>query len=244
MSAQDGCSRGATNSHDRYTSRAGHFGDRDKIMRGRFITVEGGEGVGKTTNLAYIRATLEAAGKIVRVTREPGGTPVAEQIRGLLLDPLNKGMSADCELLLVFAARAEHLARTIEPALAAGEWVLCDRFTDATYAYQGGGRGLSQRRIAELETMVQGPLQPDLTLLLDVPVHIGLARAGERGSLDRFEQEEAAFFERIRRAYLERASAAPERFRIIDAGAALDQVHAQLGRAMEDLLHEVNCITI
>ena len=212
-------------------------------MRGRFITVEGGEGVGKTTNLAYIRATLEAAGKVVRVTREPGGTPVAEQIRALLLDPLNKGMSADCELLLVFAARAEHVVRTIEPALAAGEWVLCDRFIDATYAYQGGGRGLPQRRIAELETMVQGALQPDLTLLLDVPVHTGLARAGGRGSLDRFEQEEAAFFERVRRAYLDRARTAPERFRIIDAGAALDQVHAQVDRAMEDLLHEVNHVT-
>ena len=211
-------------------------------MRGRFITVEGGEGVGKTTNLAYIRASLEAAGKTVRVTREPGGTPVAEQIRGLLLDPLNKGMSADCELLLVFAARAEHLARTIEPALTAGEWVLCDRFTDATYAYQGGGRGLSQRRIAELETLVQGALQPDLTLLLDVPAHIGLARAGERGSLDRFEQEEAAFFERVRGVYLERANAAPERFRIIDAGASLEQVQVQLDRVMKELLHEENFV--
>lgn len=186
-------------------------------MRGRFITLEGGEGVGKTTNLDYIRAALERAGKTVRVTREPGGTLLAEQIRGLLLDLLYKGMSSDCELLLVFAARAEHLAQVIRPALAAGEWVLCDRFTDATYAYQGGGRGLSQQRIAELEQMVQNGLQPDLTWLLDVPVAIGLSRAGERGTLDRFEQEEVAFFERVRQGYLARAAAEARRFRVIDA---------------------------
>jgi dTMP kinase len=207
-----------------------------ETMRGRFITIEGGEGVGKTTNLAYICSMLERAGKTVRVTREPGGTPVAEQIRGILLDPLNTGMSADCELLLIFAARAEHLAQVIEPALAAGEWVVCDRFTDATYAYQGGGRGLSRQRIAELEKLVQGPLQPDLTLLLDVPVQLGLARAGERGSLDRFEQEEVAFFERVRQTYLARARTAPERFRVIDAGTSLGQVHAQIDRILQDVL--------
>lgn len=205
-------------------------------MQGCFITVEGGEGVGKTTNLEYIRQALERAGKPVRVTREPGGTLLAEQIRGLLLDPLHKGMSTDCELLLVFAARAEHLDRVIRPALAAGEWVLCDRFTDATYAYQGGGRGLSQTRISELEAMVQGSLRPDLTLLLDVPVALGLSRAGERGALDRFEQEEVAFFERVRQTYLQRAAAEPARFRVIDASRSLPEVQAQIDCALQAVL--------
>jgi dTMP kinase len=207
-------------------------------MRGCFITVEGGEGVGKTTNLGYIRAALENAGKQVQSTREPGGTPLAEQIRALLLDPLNTGMSADCELLLVFAARAEHLAKVIQPSLESGQWVLCDRFTDATYAYQGGGRGLSRQRISELEALVQGALRPDLTLLLDVPVAIGLARAGERGSLDRFEQEQTDFFERVRQAYLERAAAAPERYRVIDASQSLVQVQTQIDFALKDILHK------
>lgn len=205
-------------------------------MRGRFITVEGGEGVGKTSNLEYVRSALERAGKRVRVTREPGGTPLAERIRELLLDPVHTGMSPDCELLLVFAARAEHLARVILPALAAGDWVLCDRFTDATYAYQGGGRGLSRQRIAELEAMVQGDVRPDLILLLDVPVEIGLARAGARGALDRFEQEEVGFFERVRQAYRERAAAAPERYRVIDASQPLAQVQMQIDRALADIL--------
>lgn len=205
-------------------------------MRGRFITVEGGEGVGKTTNLNYVRDALERASVRVRVTREPGGTPLAERIRELLLDPAHAGMAPDCELLLVFAARAEHLARVIVPALEAGEWVLCDRFTDATYAYQGGGRGLSIRRIAELEAMVQGDLRPDLTLLLDVPVEIGLARAGARGALDRFEREEAAFFERVRQTYRDRAAAAPEHYRIIDAGRPLAEVQSQIDRALSEIL--------
>lgn len=205
-------------------------------MRGRFITVEGGEGVGKTTNLNYVRDALERAGVRVRMTREPGGTPLAERIRELLLDPAHAGMAPDCELLLVFAARAEHLARVIVPALEAGEWVLCDRFTDATYAYQGGGRGLSTRRIAELEAMVQGELRPDLTLLLDVPVEVGLARAGARGTLDRFEQEEVAFFERVRQAYRDRAAAAPTRYRVIDAGRPLTDVQSQIDRALSEIL--------
>lgn len=205
-------------------------------MRGRFITVEGGEGVGKTTNLEYIRQALERAGLRVRVTREPGGTPLAEQIRGLLLDPHYRGMSSDCELLLVFAARAEHLSRVIRPALEAGDWVLCDRFTDATYAYQGGGRGLSQTRIHELETTVQGELRPDLTLLLDVPVELGLSRAGERGKLDRFEQEEVAFFERVRQTYLQRAAVETERFRVIDASRTLSEVQAQIDQALRVVL--------
>ncbi|MBI5040491.1 MAG: dTMP kinase [Gammaproteobacteria bacterium] len=205
-------------------------------MRGRFITLEGGEGVGKTTNLDYIRAAVERSGKTLRVTREPGGTPIAERIRNVLLDPANTGMAPDCELLLVFAARAEHLARVIRPALDAGEWILCDRFTDATYAYQGGGRGLSRQRIEELERMVQGELRPDLTLLLDVPVEIVLSRAGARGALDRFEQEEVAFFERVRLAYLERAAAAPERYRVIDASQSLADVQSQIDRALQAIL--------
>lgn len=207
-------------------------------MGGRFITLEGGEGVGKTTNLEYIRATLERAGKQVRVTREPGGTALGEQIRGLLLDPAHKGMASDCELLLMFAARAQHIEKVIRPSLAAGEWVLCDRFTDATYAYQGGGRGLSRRRIEDLEALVQGDLRPDLTLILDVPVEIGLARAGERGALDRFEQEERAFFERVRAAYLERAAARPARYRVIDASCPLTDVQVQIDQALAVILHE------
>ncbi|WJW74258.1 dTMP kinase [Thiohalobacter sp. IOR34] len=205
-------------------------------MRGRLITVEGGEGVGKTTNLNYIRDLIEKSGKIVRSTREPGGTPLGERIRELLLDPAEQGMAADCELLLMFAARAEHLDKLICPALAAGEWVLCDRFTDATYAYQGGGRGLSKQRIIELEQMVQGDLRPDLTLLLDVPVEIGLKRAGERSRPDRFEQEAYDFFERVRAAYLERAAAEPGRFRIIDASQPLAAVQAQIREALAPLL--------
>jgi len=204
---------------------------------GRFITVEGGEGVGKTTNMEYLRERIEAAGHPVVMTREPGGTPLAEAIRGLLLAPDYRGMNSDCELLLMFAARAEHLARRILPALQAGEWVLCDRFTDATYAYQGGGRGLPRERIAQLETWVQGTLRPDLTLLLDVPVALGLKRAGDRSAPDRFEQEEAAFFERVRQAYLERAQTEPARYRVVDAAQPLPQVQQQLDRALEPLLH-------
>lgn len=206
-------------------------------MRGRFITVEGGEGVGKTTNLAYIRSALERAGKTVRITREPGGTPLGEHIRSLLLDPAQQGIAPECELLLVFAARAQHLAQVIRPALMAGEWVLCDRFTDATYAYQGGGRGLPKHQIEALERLVQGDLRPDLTLLLDVPVGVGLARAGARSALDRFEQEETAFFERVRAAYLERAAAAPNRYAVIDAGRALPEVQRQIDVAISSILN-------
>ena len=205
-------------------------------MRGRFITLEGGEGVGKTTNLQFIRGLIEGAGKRLRVTREPGGTPLAEKIRELLLNPAHKGMAPDCELLLMFAARAEHIDKLIRPALEAGEWVLCDRFTDATFAYQGAGRGLSKARILELEAMVQGDLRPDLTLLLDVPVEIGLQRASDRGEPDRFEQEARDFFERVRQGYLERAAAEPERFRVIDASRPLPEVQQQIREALAPLL--------
>lgn len=205
-------------------------------MRGRFITLEGLEGSGKSTNLAHLKARLEAAGKPVLVTREPGGTAIGEQIRALLLDHRNEGMHPDTELLLMFAARAQHLHQVILPALAAGTWVVSDRFTDASYAYQGGGRGMPEARIAALEDFVQGGLQPDLTLILDLPVATGLARAGQRSAPDRFEREQAEFFERVRQVYLERAARWPARYRIIDASRALPEVMAQLDRVIDDIL--------
>jgi len=205
-------------------------------MTGMFITVEGIEGVGKTTNMEYLRQLITAAGKALVVTREPGGTPLGEAIRGLLLDPEYKGMDPDCELQLMFAARAEHLDKVIRPAVEAGQWVLCDRFTDATYAYQGGGRGLDTEKIAALEQLVQGDFRPDLTLLLDVPVETGLERAGFRSRPDRFEQEAVAFFERVRKAYLEMARRHDGRYRVIDAGLPLEQVQQQLSTALEEVL--------
>jgi dTMP kinase len=206
-------------------------------MTGRFITVEGIEGVGKTTNIDFIHRQLLAAGREVLLTREPGGTPLAEAIRGLLLDPEYTGMDARCELQLVFAARAEHLAKVIRPALEQGKWVLCDRFTDATYAYQGGGRGIETSIIAALEMLVQGDFRPDLTLLLDVPVAVGLARAGKRGALDRFEQEQVDFFDRVRMCYLDMAREHPARYRVIDAGQPLAQVQQDLAAVLTNFLH-------
>lgn len=203
---------------------------------GRFITLEGGEGAGKSTNAAYFASKLEAAGVRLRVTREPGGTRLGERIRELLLDPASDGMYADTELLLMFAARAQHLNEVILPALQAGEWVLCDRFTDATYAYQGGGRGIDTQRIAALETWVQQGFQPDMTILFDLPVETGLARAGERGALDRFEQEQKSFFTAVREAYLQRAKQYPQRFRVIDAAKELENVQRQLDTLVEELL--------
>jgi dTMP kinase len=202
-------------------------------MKGKFITVEGIEGVGKTTNMEYLQRLISAAGKELVVTREPGGTPLGEAIRGLLLDPEYTGMDPDCELQLMFAARAEHLARVIRPAIEAGKWVLCDRFTDATYAYQGGGRGLDTDKIATLEQLVQGDFRPDLTLLLDVPVDIGLARAGNRSAPDRFEQEKVEFFERVRQSYLEMARTHNGRYRVIDASQPLEKVQQQLATELQ-----------
>lgn len=204
--------------------------------RGRFITVEGIEGAGKSTQMDAVRDFLEAKGIAVEVTREPGGTPLGEAVRALLLDPANRGMDADTELLLVFAARAEHIHKVIRPALDAGRWVLSDRFTDATFAYQGGGRGIPAARIAVLEDWVQGELKPDLTLLLDLPVSSGMARVAGRGEPDRFEREEQAFFERIRASYLERAAAEPARFCRIDAHRAVETVRAEVLAAVEALL--------
>ncbi|UCE88293.1 MAG: dTMP kinase [Pseudomonadota bacterium] len=205
-------------------------------MPGLFITVEGGEGVGKSSNIAFIRKFLEDSGKTVLSTREPGGTTLGERIRALLLDARHDAMSDDTELLLMFAARAQHLDEVIRPALARGEWVLCDRFTDATYAYQGSGRGIDTGRIAQLEQWVQGNLRPDLTLLLDMPVAEGLARAGERGAPDRFEREQLEFFERVRTGYLALAKAHPERYRVIDSARALEDVQAQIAAVLTEVL--------
>ncbi|MGE0372665.1 MAG: dTMP kinase [Gammaproteobacteria bacterium] len=199
---------------------------------GCFITLEGIEGVGKSTNLAFIRALLEEHGAEVIVTREPGGTPLGEEIRELLLDHRHDGMSADTELLLMFAARAEHIARVIKPALAAGAWVLCDRFTDATFAYQGGGRGLGFGRVAALADWVHRGLSPDLTLLFDLPAGVGLQRAGRRNVSDRFEKEKLEFFERVRGTYLQLAEREPQRFRVVAAEPPLDQVQDHLRQVM------------
>ena len=204
--------------------------------KGRFVTFEGGEGAGKSTNLEYVRERLAAAGIPLLLTREPGGTALGEQIRTLLLSPDNRGMSSDAELLLMFAARAEHLQRVIIPALQRGTWVLCDRFTDATYAYQGGGRGIPSARIAALEDWVQGGLQPDMTILFDLPVATGLQRAGQRGELDRFEQEQISFFEAVRANYRDRACQHPRRFRVVDAALELDAVRQQLDAVLDELL--------
>ena len=207
-------------------------------QRGLFITVEGGEGVGKTTNLETLERWVQAQGIPYLLTREPGGTPLAEDIRQLLLDKREESVSPAAELLLVFAARAQHLQQVIEPALSAGKWVLCDRFTDATYAYQGGGRGMPGAAIAQLETLVQGELRPDLTLLLDAPIEVGMARAGQRGELDRFEQEQADFFEQVRKCYLSRAWAEPGRFRVIDTDRPLVQIASELETVMNLFLEQ------
>lgn len=203
------------------------------MNRGKFITLEGGEGVGKTTNLAVLEQALLSAGIEFIKTREPGGTPLAEQVRELLLAKRDEAVDPTAELLLVFAARAQHLNTVIKPALAAGKWVLCDRFTDATYAYQGAGRSLPLTTIAALEQLVQNDLQPDITFLLDVDVQTGLARAGARGEADRFESEAVSFFERVRQMYLLRAAAQASRFCVIDASQPLEKVSTALALAMQ-----------
>ena len=197
------------------------------MQHGAFITLEGGEGAGKSTQVAAVQQWVQDAGHAVVATREPGGTELGERIRQLLLDARGS-MTSDTETLLMFAARAEHVARVIRPALEQGKWVVCDRFTDATYAYQGGGRGLASARIALLEDWVQRELRPDLTLVLDVPVEIGLGRAGQRGLLDRFEQESRDFFDRVRRAYHAAAAREPRRVRLVDATLKPDEVSARI----------------
>lgn len=201
--------------------------------------MEGPEGAGKSTNREFIAEHLRERGIDVLLTREPGGTPLAERIRELLLAPSDEPMASDTELLLVFAARAQHLDQVIRPALARGAVVLCDRFTDATYAYQGGGRGLAMQRIEQLENFVQGELRPDLTLIFDLPVEIGLSRAAARGRLDRFEQEGLGFFEAVRNAYLQRARQAPTRYQVIDAGQPLAAVQRDLQALLPQILERV-----
>ena len=210
-------------------------------QRGLFITVEGVEGVGKSTNMAFVAELLEQRGITYIRSREPGGTPLAEDVRNLLLMPRDEAVGENTELLLMFAARAQHIAEVIEPALARGEWVLCDRFTDATYAYQGGGRGIDLNKIADLEQWVQGDLRPDYTLLLDAPIEVGLARANKRGALDRFEKEKQQFFERVRQAYLDMAKA-QSRYRLIDASLDLPQVQAQVRAVIEAVLTQTGVV--
>lgn len=209
------------------------------MTRGYFITLEGGEGAGKSTNLALIETLLREAGCEVVVTREPGGTAVGERIRDILLHAQDLHIAAETELLLMFAARTQHLQQVIAPALASGKMVLCDRFTDASYAYQGAGRGIATERIAQLEFWVQGELRPDLTLLFDIPVEQGLARAGTRSPADRFESEQQAFFERIRLQYLARAEAEPKRIKRIDAAQGLEAVQQDVRHIMKNFLSEV-----
>jgi dTMP kinase len=208
------------------------------VATGRFITFEGGEGAGKSTQVRLAAEWLRARGREVVLTREPGGTPRAEALRRLLLEPSEEPMPQSCELLLMFAARASHLASLIEPAVARGAWVLCDRFTDATYAYQGGGRGLPVGHIDALVRLVHPRRQPDLTVLLDAPVSVGMARAHARngaGGPDRFETEQAEFFERVRATYLARARAEPGRFRVVDATGGIEQVEARVREALAGL---------
>lgn len=196
------------------------------MSRGCFITLEGGEGVGKTSSLHCVAETLRSWGLEVTVTREPGGTPFGEQLRELIL--AGGDMAPETELLMMFAARVEHVRQVIRPALAEGRWVLSDRFTDASYAYQGGGRGIPSERIRSLAEWTLASLEPDLTILLDAPVEIGLARARRRGTIDRFESENAAFLERVRRAYLERADLFPQRIALIDANRPAATVQADI----------------
>jgi dTMP kinase len=206
------------------------------MKRGKFITLEGGEGVGKTTNLRFIQGYLQQQNISVTVTREPGGTTLAEKIRQLVLDADSEKVAETSELLLMFAARAQHIQHVIAPALAQGNWVLCDRFTDATYAYQGGGRGVSIETIAWLEQLVQGELRPDLTLLLDAPIEIGMERAQKRGAFDRFEVEKISFFTRVRDMYLSRAAQQPERIKVIQAHQSLANVQQDIIEVMQQFV--------
>lgn len=206
------------------------------VTRGQFITVEGTEGVGKSTNMAFIESWLKKAGKELIITREPGGTELGEKLRAVLLDAKEQSMCDDTELLLMFAARAQHLHEVIQPALDAGKWVLCDRFTDATYAYQGGGRGIKMSRIAQLEQWVQGDLRPDMTLILDLPVDVGLERAGKRSAPDRFELEKHDFFNKVRDTYLARAAASPERYQVIDASPSISDVQQSIQTVLEKMV--------
>lgn len=207
-------------------------------MRGSFITIEGTEGVGKTTNIEYIKQWLDDHAISYVSTREPGGTPLAEEVRQLLLANREEKVCSKAELLMMFAGRAQHIDQVIEPQLAKGNWVLCDRFTDATYAYQGAGREMGDELIKSLETMVQGAMRPDLTLVLDVPVELGLERAGKRSEPDRFEREKTDFFNRVRSAYLSMATNNPQRYKIIDASQNLEHVQLQIQATLTSFLQK------
>lgn len=203
-------------------------------MRGKFITLEGIDGAGKSTHLAWLAAHLQSRGVVLRVTREPGGTPLGEKLRALLLDK-DQPMHLETETLLMFAARREHIDKVIAPALERGEWVLCDRFTDATFAYQGAGRGVGHGKLCALEDWVQGTLQPDLTIVFDLPPAVGRERAGSIKSPDRFERENEAFFERVRDGYLQRAKSSPRRIRVIDATGSIAEVQSVLAQIAGEL---------
>jgi dTMP kinase len=209
------------------------------VSRGAFITFEGIEGVGKSTSIAFVRELLEAAGRRVVVTREPGGTALGEKVREWVLGSGKGELSAQVEALLMFAARAHHLDRVVRPALTASAWVVCDRFTDATLAYQGGGRGADPTFLARLRDAVHGDLEPDLTVLFDAPVDVGLKRIAHRAA-DHFESEDASFFERVRQAYLDLAAKHPDRIKVVDAALSLDTVQASLGRHVSALLERWN----
>jgi dTMP kinase len=204
--------------------------------RGLFLTVEGVEGVGKSSNIEFIAGFLAKRGIACLQTREPGGTPLAEGIRSLLLDHRDERVEELSELLLMFAARVQHVKQVIEPALARGTWVICDRFTDSTYAYQGAGRGVSADTISELERILLGAFRPDLTILLDLPVEVGLQRAEKRGAQDRFEQEETPFFQRVREEFLARAVRFPERFRVVSTRVGLEAVRVSISNILEDTI--------
>ena len=206
------------------------------MKAGKFITFEGIEGAGKSSNISFAERVLKQSGKRLMLTREPGGTPLGESLRELLLGHEHDDISFKAELLLMFAARAQHLDNKILPAIERGEWVICDRFTDATYAYQGGGRLLDSATISVLETLVQGERRPDLTILLDLPVSQGLERAGKRSAPDRFEREKHDFFERVRAAYLEIADRDPQRVKVVDASLSLQQVQQQIKSVLSSFL--------
>lgn len=208
------------------------------MVRGKFITVEGTEGVGKSTNVEFLAAAIREQGFAVICTREPGGTPIAERIRQILLEHGEEPLPDIAELLLFFASRSLHICNKIRPALEAGKWVICDRFTDASRAYQGSGRGLDMQRINLLADWVQDDLQPDLTLLLDAPAEVGMQRAVQRGATDRLESEQISFYERVRTGYLELADAHPERFVVVDAARALVQVQASIGAVLEQFFSD------
>ncbi len=209
-------------------------------MRGKFITVEGIEGVGKSTNIEFLSGLIEQQGFGVLVTREPGGTPLAERIREMLLEHGDEPLPDIAESLLFFASRSLHVNNRIRPALEAGKWVVCDRFTDASRAYQGYGRSLGLEKINLLADWVHGDLQPDLTLLLDAPAEVGKDRAEKRGETDRLDAEEAAFYQRVRDGYLSLAAAEPERFAVVDASRDLAQVQAEIRREMDRLFNDIS----